>query len=59
MKTIEEMKAFIEERGMWESVLELVRGVGAYEDNAIEYVYDKEVLRDGDFLKKYFGIVKA
>ena len=59
MRTIEEMKAFIEERGMWERVIELVKGVGAYEDNAIEYVYDREVLKDGDFLKKYFGIMRA
>ena len=59
MKTIEEMKSYIEERGMWERVIELIHGVGADRESAIEYVYDGVVLQDDDFLAKYFGIVRA
>ena len=59
MRSTEEMKSYIEERGLWERVIELIKGVGADRESAIEYVYDKVVLQDDDFLAKYFGIVRA
>lgn len=59
MRSTEEMKSYIEERGLWERVIELIKGVGADRESAIEYVYDGVILQDDDFLEKYFGIVRA
>lgn len=49
------MVAYIEAHNLQRFVRELVEGLGAVTEMAIEYVYDQHTMTDEEFIEKYFG----